>query len=118
MPAYDFTNGSTVTVMAGSSLFGAVILLPLAFAFGDRMLPETTHGWMVLGGLALFVCSITAPPLRAAGEWNESRIVVKRPRVEHWLNGKLVVTAAVADGAPKRSAIQPLIGTKTARLTR
>jgi drug/metabolite transporter (DMT)-like permease len=45
---------STATVMAGSSLFGAVILLPLAFAFGDRMLPETTHGWMVLGGLALF----------------------------------------------------------------
>lgn len=46
-----------------------------------------------------------APPLRAAGEWNESRIVVKRPMVEHWLNGKRVVTATVAEGAPKRSAI-------------
>ena len=45
------------------------------------------------------------PPLRAAGEWNDSKIVVRRPRFEHWLNGKLVVSGTVAAGAPARSAI-------------
>jgi hypothetical protein len=28
---------------------------------------------------------------RAVGEWNETRIVAQGPRLEHWLNGKLVV---------------------------
>lgn len=31
-------------------------------------------------------------PLRPAGEWNSSRIVVRGTRVEHWLNGKNVLT--------------------------
>lgn len=31
-------------------------------------------------------------PLRAPGEWNTSRIVVQGKRVEHWLNGKNVLT--------------------------
>jgi hypothetical protein len=45
-------------------------------------------------------------PLRPAGEWNTSRIVVRGPRVEHWLNGRNVLTyelgsAAVKDGIEK-----------------
>ena len=31
-------------------------------------------------------------PIRPAGEWNESRIVVRGTRVEHWLNGRNVLT--------------------------
>jgi hypothetical protein len=31
-------------------------------------------------------------PYREAGEWNESRIVVRGNTVEHWLNGKNVLT--------------------------
>ena len=31
-------------------------------------------------------------PRRPAGEWNQSRLVVKGTRVEHWLNGKNVLT--------------------------
>lgn len=31
-------------------------------------------------------------PLRAPGEWNTSKIVVRGKRVEHWLNGKNVLT--------------------------
>jgi hypothetical protein len=45
-------------------------------------------------------------PLRPAGEWNASRIVVRGSRVEHWLNGKNVLTydlgsAAVKEGIEK-----------------
>ena len=32
-------------------------------------------------------------PVRPAGEWNSSRIVVKNGRLEHWLNGKRVGNA-------------------------
>jgi hypothetical protein len=42
-----------------------------------------------------------APPadklLRPAAEWNAGRIVVRGDRVEHWLNGRLVVAATVGD---------------------
>ena len=31
-------------------------------------------------------------PLKEAGEWNSSRLVVKGTHVEHWLNGKNVLT--------------------------
>lgn len=31
-------------------------------------------------------------PLHPAGEWNQSRVVVQGKKVEHWLNGKKVLT--------------------------
>jgi len=43
-------------------------------------------------------------PLRPAGQWNESKIVVRRPRIEHWLNGVRVLEAAVPN-AVERSPI-------------
>jgi len=46
-----------------------------------------------------------APPLRAAGQWNESRIVVRRPLIEHWLNGKKVVSVRLTEALPALSAI-------------
>jgi hypothetical protein len=57
-------------------------------------------------------------PLKPAGEWNASRIVVKGNHVEHWLNGKKVldyelgsdaVKAGVADSKFKK---YPDFGTK------
>jgi hypothetical protein len=36
-------------------------------------------------------------PLRPAPEWNAGRIVVDGARIEHWLNGRLVVVATVGD---------------------
>jgi hypothetical protein len=43
---------------------------------------------------AAFYDVIPAPaerPLKKAGEWNQSRIVVQGNKVEHWLNGKKVL---------------------------
>ena len=40
-------------------------------------------------------------PLRPAGEWNTSRIVVRGARVEHWLNGKQVLTYELGSAAVK-----------------
>jgi hypothetical protein len=41
-------------------------------------------------------------PLKAPGEWNHSRIVVRGERVEHWLNGKNVLTYVL--GSPEVKA--------------
>jgi Domain of Unknown Function (DUF1080) len=40
-------------------------------------------------------------PLRPAGEWNASRIVVRGTGVEHWLNGKNVLTYELGSEAVK-----------------
>lgn len=36
--------------------------------------------------------SAPGAPIRPAGEWNSSRLVVEGPRVEHWLNGQRILT--------------------------
>jgi hypothetical protein len=38
-------------------------------------------------------------PLKPAGEWNQSRVVVKGTAVEHWLNGTKVLTYVL--GSPE-----------------
>jgi hypothetical protein len=40
-------------------------------------------------------------PLRKPGEWNQSRIIVKGKTVEHWLNGKNVLTYELGSEAVK-----------------
>jgi hypothetical protein len=40
-------------------------------------------------------------PIRPAGEWNSSRIVVGGTRVEHWLNGRNVLTYELGSEAVK-----------------
>lgn len=42
-------------------------------------------------------------PLRPAGDWNASRIVVRGPRVEHWLNGTKVVEYDLGSAAVKEA---------------
>lgn len=40
-------------------------------------------------------------PLRPAGEWNQSKIVVRGNTVEHWLNGRNVLTYVLGSEAVK-----------------
>jgi hypothetical protein len=39
----------------------------------------------------------SAKQLKPAGEYNDAKIVVRGDRIEHWLNGKLIVAATVGD---------------------
>ncbi len=56
----------------------------------------------------------SAHPARPAGEWNEGRILVRRGRVEHWINGVKVMEGSLASeqvraGAAKRWGRYPQI---------
>lgn len=44
---------STAPIMAASGVVTAAVLLPVAALSGERLLPETAHGWWVLLGLAM-----------------------------------------------------------------
>jgi len=44
---------STATVLAWSASAAALLLLPVCFLSGERLLPESGTGWLVLVGLAL-----------------------------------------------------------------
>ena len=46
-------RASTASIMAWSGLVTACVLLPLALASGEQLLPATAAGWMKLIGLAL-----------------------------------------------------------------
>jgi drug/metabolite transporter (DMT)-like permease len=46
---------STARLMAGSSIATAAILLPIALLSGERFLPQSVSGWMILIALALIV---------------------------------------------------------------
>lgn len=43
---------STATIMAWSALGTAILLLPVALASGESLLPRTAYGWTILVGLA------------------------------------------------------------------
>ena len=45
----------TPLIMAHSGAIAALLLLPVALGSGERMLPVTGYGWLVLAGLALIV---------------------------------------------------------------
>ena len=45
----------TLLILVRSGLVATVCLFPLALLSGERMLPPTLHGWLVLVGLALIV---------------------------------------------------------------
>jgi len=97
---------------------------PGAPGYEYQMLDDLSPKWNKLHAKALTASfyEVLAPavdkPLKPAGEWNASRVVVRGNRVEHWLNGKRVlayefgsqaVKAGVADSKFKK---YPDFGTK------
>jgi drug/metabolite transporter (DMT)-like permease len=57
-------HGDTAAIMVRSTAICALVLLPVALGFGDRMLPSSASGWLVLLGLAL-VCQTAGQSLIA-----------------------------------------------------
>jgi drug/metabolite transporter (DMT)-like permease len=55
---------STAAVMAASTTVTAAVLLPIAAAAGETMLPASAAGWLVLAGLAI-VCQVGGQSLIA-----------------------------------------------------
>lgn len=67
-----------------------------------QMIDDSRHADALRGGSHTTACiydikeATADKPVKPAGEWNTSRIVVKDGKIEHWLNGKMVVTADTA----------------------
>lgn len=59
----------------------------------DDRLNRRNPGWEYssCGSLYLLYKPIDAKPVRPAGEWNRSRILVRGTHGEHWLNGVLIL---------------------------
>lgn len=51
------------------------------------------------GALYDLVAAAADKPVRKPGEWNQSRIVISKGRLQQWLNGKLVVDTRLDDDA-------------------
>jgi hypothetical protein len=97
---------------------------PGAPGYEYQMIDDESDPWKKLHAKAKTASfyEVLAPaadkPLKPAGEWNASRILVKGSHVEHWLNGKLVLayefgSAAVKAGvADSKFSKYPDFGTK------
>jgi hypothetical protein len=53
--------------------------------------PNGAHPKTSAGSLYDLVPPTAAKSLRPVGEWNQSRVVARGPRLEHWLNGEKVI---------------------------
>jgi hypothetical protein len=80
---------------------------PGAPGYEYQMLDDQSDKWNKLHAKALTASfyEVLAPaadkPLKAAGEWNSSRILVQGNHVEHWLNGKKVLEYEFGSDAVK-----------------
>lgn len=80
---------------------------PGAPGYEYQMIDDQSPKWNKLHAKALTASfyEVLAPaadkPLKPAGEWNASRIVVRGDHVEHWLNGKKVLEYEFGSAAVK-----------------
>ena len=64
-----------------------------------QMIDDQRHADALRGGSHTTACiydikeAAKDKPVKPAGEWNTSRIVVKAGKIQHWLNGTMVVEA-------------------------
>lgn len=97
---------------------------PAAPGLEYQMLDDTSGKWSTLPAKSKTASfyEVLAPsadkPLKPAGEWNTSRIVVKGLQVEHWLNGAKVLEYELGSDRVKAAVAQskfakyPDFGTK------
>lgn len=83
--------------------------LPSAIGHEYQMIDDARHADAKIGShrqTAAFydVFPAADPPIKPAGEWNSSQVIVKGNHVEHWLNGKRVLQYEL-DSAETRAAI-------------
>ncbi|OGV69912.1 MAG: hypothetical protein A2283_11085 [Lentisphaerae bacterium RIFOXYA12_FULL_48_11] len=80
---------------------------PQAPGYEYQMIDDNSDKWKKLHAKAKTASfyEVLAPaedkPLKPAGEWNTSRLVVQGNQVEHWLNGKKVLTYELGSDAVK-----------------
>ncbi len=80
---------------------------PGAPGYEYQMLDDLSPKWNKLHAKALTASfyEVLPPaadkPLKSAGEWNTSRILVRGPHVEHWLNGQKVLDYTFGSDAVK-----------------
>ena len=89
----------------------------IAFEFqllGDEGAPATKDGLLHATGALYSMLPPTAFAAHPAGQWNQSRMVLKGSHVEHWINGVKVLDGSLSSeearaGIAKRWAAAPAI---------
>jgi hypothetical protein len=80
----------------------------------DQWHPDAKNGDTHTSGALYDMIAPSQLAARPAGEWNQSRLVVRGDRVEHWLNGVQVVKGTLADPAiaariARRWSVAPVV---------
>jgi hypothetical protein len=70
----------------------------------DLRHPDALRGAKQQAGALYNMVAPAKKASRPAGEWNESRIILRGNRVEHWLNGEKVVDTSLDDPAVEEAA--------------
>jgi hypothetical protein len=70
--------------------------------YDDQALKDRVKSKQSAGALYDLYEPKSEKPLKPAGEYNHARIVVQGDKIEHWLNGHLIVSATVGDAEWQR----------------
>ena len=63
----------------------------LEFQIGDSATPDVQRGPQYAAGALYGICAPATPATVRAGEFNSARIVYTTSRLEHWINGELLL---------------------------
>jgi hypothetical protein len=72
----------------------------------DEREPDSAHAKRITAAFYDVLKPTTKPPIKPAGQTNESRVVVSGNRVEHWLNGVKVLEYSCGSEAVKEAVGQ------------